>query len=154
MESWIDTGSVQVGGGAEAFRGQHQDLAKQQEDIKRPFEHSDPCGSCTLAFVDRELSDGFKKGDGCHQHGPSQPVAARSIASEVEKMQSESSDAIKAREMRNLAAWFQEEYEKTNIQMSLEQEEWAEELMWIRNGATDAAVSFDGPKTPQNEGSH
>lgn len=103
--------------------------------------------------MDRELSDGFKKGDGCHQHGPSQPVAARSIASEVEKMQSESSDAIKAREMRNLAAWFQEEYEKTNIQMSLEQEEWAEELMWIRNGATDAAVSFDGPKTPQNEGS-
>ena len=121
-------------------------MAKQREGIKRPFERSDLCDSCTLAFVDKELSDGFEKGDGCRRHGPSQPVAARSIASEVEKMQLESSGAIKAREMRDLAAWFQEEYEKTNIQMSLEQKEWAEELMLIRNRATDATVSLDGPK--------
>ena len=60
--------------------------------------------------------------------------------------------AVSKEEMRGLAEWFQKEYEKSNSCIAVEQNEWAEELVCIRDAG--ATSPFQGVGAKQEEGQY
>ena len=61
--------------------------------------------------------------------------ANRQSSQEVDNRLQSASTATKET-MKDLAEWFQQEYQKTDAYVATERSEWAEELVWVRDAMT------------------
>jgi hypothetical protein len=102
-------------------------VGKKSADIEACLSHTDSTNLSTKRPMSERISEGSNLDNLHRQRGPSPTIDTHPLASRVN--------------LRELAGWFQKEYERADALMTAEQDEWSRELMFIREATAGTAQS-------------